>query len=84
MKIPSTLQINLLEALGSRELTGVEIGEAYQKTHKTHLPIGSIYTSLNRLESVGWIASEKRRGVRLYKVSTAGAKNMKHLKALKA
>ncbi len=84
MKIPSLQQINLLEALGSRELTGVEIGVAFKNLHKTPLALGSIYTSLNRLEQGGWVASVKRRGVRLYQVSTAGTKNLKHLKALKA
>ncbi len=84
MKIPSDQQINLLEALGSHELTGVEIGGAYRKLHRVPLAIGSIYTTLARLESGGWVSSVKRRGLRLYKISDDGKKNMKHLKALKA
>ena len=55
--IPSHLEAVLLAALINGEKFGRELRDEYEKRAKRSLPLGSLYTTLGRMEAKGYVKS---------------------------
>jgi DNA-binding PadR family transcriptional regulator len=55
MKWPSPIEFSLLAVLGSQEMSGREIAEAFKAEHARSISYGTLYTALRRLKEAGWI-----------------------------
>ncbi len=62
-KLPSPLEATLLTILINGEKYGREIRNDYECRMSKKLPLGSLYTTLNRMEEIGFIDSRMDESV---------------------
>lgn len=78
MKMPSPTEMNLLTALGAREISGRDLAKRYEQETGSSISYGTLYTTMRRLKDSGWVevreAETEDRRVRYFKISGAGAK----------
>lgn len=88
MKIPSTVEYNLLCALGAREISGRALAKRYEQEQDTSISYGTLYTAMRRLKDGGWVdvreADESDRRIRYFKLSADGARHLSDLHKLKS
>ena len=69
--------MNLLVALGAREISGRDLAKRYFDETGRSIPYGTLYTTMRRLKDGGWITvrdDEDEDGrVRFFKLSGEGA-----------
>ncbi len=54
-----TRELHLLSLLSAREMYGLEIRDAYEEQFGQPLPLGSLYVTLDRLETKGLVSSRQ-------------------------
>ena len=81
--LQGTLDLLILQALSADKLHGWAISKRIQQMSRDVLTVnqGSLYPALYRLEDRGWIAGEEGlspegRRIKIYKLSTAGRKQL--------
>lgn len=83
MKLPSPLEMDLLCALGSREVSGRELAKRYESEHGKSISYGSLYTTMRRLKETGWVEmredEEVDRRVRYFKMTGHGISALQSL-----
>lgn len=83
MKMPSTVEYNLLCALGAREVGGRDLAKRYEEEQGTSISYGTLYTSMRRLKEAGWVTvrddEDGDRRVRYFKLSGAGTSALPQL-----
>ncbi|MDP1587674.1 MAG: PadR family transcriptional regulator [Prosthecobacter sp.] len=83
MKMPSTVEYNLLCALGAREISGRDLAKRYEREQNTSISYGTLYTAMRRLKEGGWVdvreSDEGDRRVRYFKLSSSGAQHLPDL-----
>ncbi len=57
-KLPNPREVRILELLVTRRLYGREIRNLYESECKKSMPLGSLYTTLERMEQKGFIESK--------------------------
>ncbi len=57
IKTPSDREAVLLQALIAGEKYGLELRDAYEAATKQRMPLGALYTTLERMEGRGFVAS---------------------------
>jgi len=55
--MPSELETSILQLLFNGERFGREIRDEYQRATDRKLPLGSLYTTLHRMEAKGYVKS---------------------------
>lgn len=88
MKVPSTLECNLLCVLGARAISDRVLAKRYEKEQGTSISYGTLYTTMRRLKDSGWVdvrdVDEGDRRVRYFKISGAGSRHLPELHQLKS
>lgn len=83
MKLPSPTQMNLLQALGAREISGRNLAKRYEQETGHSISYGTLYTTMRRLEEAGWVESRDDEDgdgrVRLFKITENGHKALRHV-----
>lgn len=78
--------MNLLFALGLREVNGRDLALRYEKENGKPISYGTLYTTMTRLKEAGWVeAREDEQGdrrVRLFKLSGSGSAALPKLRSL--
>ena len=90
--LPNLREATFLMILTGGEKYGREIRDLYQKRTNQQLPLGSLYTTLDRMEDQGFISSRMgdpnpdRGGNRrkFYKITTPGLKALNSVRAAAA
>lgn len=87
MKLPSPTEMLLLRILGNYERSSTELKKLHYVDTGRDFAQGTFYAAMRRLEIKKWVISKRdkkdRRNV-LYRLTTQGWRNFKHLKALTA
>src|SRR3984893_6448279 len=80
---PGALEMMILQTLRRGPLHGYALAQLIKRTSDDLLQIeeGSLYPALQRMLKAGWVAAEwglspRNRRVRIYKVTTAGRKQL--------
>lgn len=88
-KLPSACQAAILDIILNGEKPGLDIRHEYESRTKRNLPLGSLYTTLSRMESDGFVTSrtgdgtgdgtKERRGYprKFFKVTGTGESALK-------
>src|SRR6266540_3749766 len=84
--VPGSLDMLILRTLSLRDVHGYGIVQFIQQSSSNELLVeeGSLYPTLQRLELNGWIEgawgmTSSRRRARIYKLTTAGRKQLETL-----
>jgi transcriptional regulator len=81
--LQGTLDLLILKTLDDEPLHGYAIAQRIQQSSRAllHVPQGSLYPALHRLENRGWLAaswatSETGRDTKVYKLTRRGRKEL--------
>jgi DNA-binding PadR family transcriptional regulator len=72
---PSELEFQLLAIVSSGELSGRDVARRFKAEEGRNLSNGTLYTTLQRMEDLGWVAvrvDEGNRTTRLFKLTRKG------------
>jgi PadR family transcriptional regulator PadR len=82
---PGALEMMVLQTLRRGPLHGYALAQAIKQASDelVHVEEGSLYPALQRMLKAGWLSAEwgvsaRNRQVRIYKLTTAGRKQLEH------
>jgi DNA-binding PadR family transcriptional regulator len=89
-QLPNSREAILLAILVEGEKYGREIRDAYEKRARRDMPLGSLYTTLDRMEDAGFVVSRvgdpnpQRGGNRrkFYKITGNGIRSLNELQRM--